>query len=110
MSEKMKKLDGCKYVNGDDVVLFIKDGKTVPTGASGWMSCDIWLDPKLTLENLMNRRVSDHIVLYEHERYTTFTFLPGPPFEAEDYKCKGKGAYLFLKNWEAFLRFLEQGK
>jgi hypothetical protein len=105
----MRHIKDIKYANADDVILFMRDGESIPSGAAGWVCADLWLD-KLSLEEAMNRRFADDVYLYEHERLQGFIMRPAPEMSYKEYKCKGKGSFLFLKDWESFRRFLGQGR
>ncbi len=99
-----------KYVNADDeLVIFIKDGDSIPNAAAGWSDTDLYTD-RLTIDKVMNKKVAEKVFVYEHERLAIFILRSAPEVSFEGYKCRGKNAYLFLRDWEGFRRFLRQGK
>lgn len=105
----MLHLKDIKRADGDDIVLFIRDAASVPSAAFGWVTCDLYLD-KITVEKAMDRRAAEDVFVYEHERFQTFIVRPTPEVSYKEYKCRGKGSFVLLNNWESFRRFLEQGK
>lgn len=106
----MRLLKHTRYANADDdLVIFVHDGRSVPGAASGWTETDLYLD-HLTIKDVMNRRIAEKVFVYEHERLQIFILRAEPEVTFEGYKCRGKSAYLFLRDWEGFRRFLRQGK
>lgn len=106
----MKLLKHVKYAKSDDdLVFFIHDGDSTPNNEDGWNDADLYLH-KLTIDRIKNRKAAENVCVYEHERVASFVLCPGPEVAYEEHKCLGKGAYLFLKNWAGFRRFLRNGK
>lgn len=73
----MRLVKDIKYVSPDgELIFFIKDRKSVPDEAKGWTSSDVYFD-KLTINQVMNRRVADKIFVYGHERLQLFVLKIG---------------------------------